>query len=224
MKIHKINQTSFGWRDTTHKEIVATVLKDYPNLQQYEPLLEKFVQQPDYDEIGLSSNTHFYFPPKGSETEKSYIDIDGKHNAFFCYISHVAYMQYYIKTGDMPKAFEQAGRALHFLQDVSQPHHTHRGSTIEKAHEIEIHSEFEAFAQNNQEKFINSAMLSSPKQSSNDFNDIFIKTAEYSETSTIASEANKNDWNNLAQDGINNGVNATKEFINKLNSLLTQKT
>lgn len=221
MKIQKLDKTYFGWRDATHKEIVETVLKDYPNLQQYGPILEEFVQKPDFDEKGFKSNNHFYFPPKSFSVFKSFLDISGKSNAYAYYLKHVSIMQDCIEKGDIPTALEHAGRAMHFLQDVSQPHHSHRGNIIKKANERAVHSEFETFAKENQEQFLNS--LTCKNQHYDNFSDLFIKTANYSSNSKSASKENKDEWEQIAQNGINNAFSATKEFINKLNSLLTEK-
>lgn len=224
MKIQKANQTSFGWKDVTHKKLIDTALEDYPELQQYQPVLDKFVQRPDLDETGFKANKHFYFPSLEFGVFKSYLDFNGISNAYTCYTYHVTAMQDCVEKGNKAKALEHAGRAMHFLQDISQPHHTHSGNISKKASERSIHRKFETFVKDNQEKFISSVPSSSQKQVFKDFDDLFINTANYSASREPATKGNMNKWNNLAQDGINTALNATEVFMRKLNSLLNDKS
>lgn len=219
MKIQKTYNINFGWQSDTHKKVVEIALKDYPGLQPYESLLEDAVQKPDVNEKGFQYNKHFYFMSKN----KSFMDFNGKNNAYNSYMSHVTSMQDCIEKGDKDKAIEHAGRAIHFLQDVSQPQHTQWKNIFKKASERSVHEEFETFALDNQEKFIDSLSLSPEEKSPDNFSDLFTKTANCSANGESASRENKNNWNNIAQDGINNAFSVTKEFINKFNSLLVAK-
>ena len=89
----------------------------------------------------------------------------------------------------------------------------------EKAYEQKVHVEFENFVQNNQEKMF-PLLKSQNIQKYNDFDDIFMKTANYSANSDVATDENKNKWDDLAKDGLSNALAATKAFLDKFNSLI----
>ena len=50
---------------------------------------------------------------------------------------------------DIDLAIENAGRACHFLQDVSQPQHIEETTTLGKAIDLKIHTDFEDFTEKN---------------------------------------------------------------------------
>lgn len=220
MKINSINQATFGWKDVTHKKITETALKERTELKPYESDLAKFAQQPDFDETGFYSNLHFYYP---FAQQKSFYDPSGKDNAYGRYTYHADKMKKAINDKDPTAACEHAGRALHFLQDVSEQHHSHAGSMSEKATEQKVHIEFENFVQNNQEKMFPLLKPQNP-QKYDDFDDLFIKTANYSATSDFATEENKNKWDDIAKDGLSNSLVTTKMFLDKFNSLILEKS
>lgn len=219
MKIKTQYQMSFGWKDATHKKITETALKETPYLEQYQDALATYAQQPDFDETRIFSNTHFYFP---SAEKKSFFDPNGNENAYARYAYHVNEMSKSIDNNNIGDACEHAGRALHFLQDVTEQNHSHQGDILQKAQEQEIHIKFEDFAKDNQEKIF--MLLNPPKhQKDETFDDLFIKTANYSAKSDFATEENKNNWSDLAKDGLSNALGATKAFLDKFNSLLNQR-
>ncbi|MEI8128670.1 MAG: hypothetical protein WCG95_03530 [bacterium] len=219
MKINNQNQTSFGWKDVTHKKITEASLADTPELAKYQKDLVNFVQRPDFDENGVNSNSHFYFP---FAEKKSFSDSSGSDNAYGRYSYHVGQIKTSLENNDKQGAIEHAGRALHFLQDVSEQHHSHQGNLFQKAQEQNIHIEFEDFIKDNQDKIFKNI---APKQveGNKNFDDLFIKTAEYSARSDFATINNRDKWERLGQDGLSNAMHATREFLVKFNTLLKER-
>ena len=58
------SNVNFGWSCETHRQIIATAIKDLPEYKKYQKDLEYYVQRPDHDDIGFLANKHFYFGKK----------------------------------------------------------------------------------------------------------------------------------------------------------------
>jgi len=222
MKNNNQNEMSLECESYIHKRIVQVALSDNNRIKQYENVLKTFVQKPDFDETAFKSNNHFYYPFNKGKS-KSFMDFKGKQNAYSSYMNHVGNMQKCIEEKNIDNALEHAGRALHFLQDISEPHHSHKGNILQKIMEKAVHLEFEAYVRYNWEKFFGSLSQEIHSEKSNDFSDLFIKTAKHSANSDVATKRNKEDWDNIARDGLSNAVSATKEFVAMFDRLLVQK-
>lgn len=102
---------------------------------------------PDQDEIGLIIfNGHFY------HAEKKTNYMGSKNNtALTNTISHYDKAVAAAKSGDMTTAYEEIGRALHYLQDAGEPHHA---ANITAAQYYNVHGAFEEYADSNITKYV----------------------------------------------------------------------
>lgn len=74
---------------------------------------------------------------------------------------------------------DEAGRALHYLQDMTQPNHIDSGSIITKAKEAAVpHHRFEINAYDKQNNFYDN--YTPIEINANSFNDLFDKTVNIS--------------------------------------------
>lgn len=220
MKVNCVdNQTSFGWKYKTHKMITAKTLDEMPKLSKYKNILVDFVQKPDFDERGFKGNNHFYFTPTLFRPRESFLDITGRNNAASKFSEHVFYFEELIDK-DKKEAMEHAGRALHFLQDMTQPQHTERGTAFQKLRELSIHKEFENFTLRNQKFFINNAKPAKFDVEHDNIIDLFDEVVFHSEQGRQVRENNRKEWIGIAQTGISNAVHATKEFCGYISKFL----
>ena len=84
MKIQRTNNDiHFGLNSNTHRKITQKLIEEeYLKLQNFIPILITAVENPDFDELGFHSNTHFYYPFESYiKHRESNIDLDGLHNA-----------------------------------------------------------------------------------------------------------------------------------------------
>ena len=141
----------------------------------------------------------------------SYMDYNGKNNAKAAYLDHLDKIDNAIEDEDIDFAIENAGRACHFLQDVSQPQHIEETSTLGKAIDLKIHTDFEDFSEKHVNDFAKEfqADLSSRRHNIQLFQDTFTQTKE---TGKITRK-NEPDWNEISQKQFNIAVQATKEFL-----------
>lgn len=211
------NTLNFGWFYGTHKRVTRFALKKIPNLKQHQDQLEQFAQRPDFDEKGLFNNWHFYSPAQ----EKSFFDFDKKENAFAKYMGHVKTMLEGVKTNNISSYIEHAGRALHYLQDMTQPLHTQKGFVFNKILGLKLHMDFERFVKKNQEdcfgKYIDTPF---PDKS---FEDIFMDNVSFSIKSQLPTSKNRYAWEYIGRDGINQAIRSTKNFLEKLSNLIGEK-
>ncbi len=227
MKVNSVdNKTSFGWRFKTHEKITGIILEDFPKLEKYKNTITKFVTRPDFDERGFKGNNHFYYPPRGFRHRESFFDFFACNNAAARYTIHMYEFDRFVNR-DNQKAMEHAGRALHFLQDVTQPQHTERGTILKKWKDLKIHKEFENYTLDNQDKFISKALEGNAERGGwykdydyNDKDKLFNFQVAFSTAIPPANKENKLFWDYIAQYGITNAVEATKGFLNIVSSRL----
>lgn len=220
MKIRSVDsKTNFGWRYTTHKKITAQAVEELPKLKKYKDIIVEFVQKPDFDEQGFKGNNHFYFTPSLMHPRESFLDLTGRNNAAAKFSEHVFYFEELINK-DKNEAFEHAGRALHFLQDVTQPQHTERGTVFQKWKDLEMHKQFEKFASKNEDYFIGNAKPVKFELEPDNILDLFDEAVFHSERGKQVRKDNAGGWIDIAQTGISNAVQATKEFCAYLSSFL----
>lgn len=223
MKIQKTdNNPSFGLNTYTHSKIAKKLVEEeYPKLQKYIPILKYAVEKPDFDELGFHSNTHFYYPVESSlKPRESFFDFDGDHNARAKYNEHIdkffAASKYY-RFGEM---LEEAGRAKHFLDDMSVGLHVQRGNIFQKWKDQKMHHDFETYMYDNEDLFINNAKKSPVKFKTDDFDDIFMSVVNYSKNSEFPNDANRNRWSEIAQNTINVAIDASRVFFDKISEFL----
>lgn len=220
MKLNSFDSnTNFCWRYTAHRDITALAVDKTPKLKKYKNIFVKFAQKPDFDERGFQGNNHFYYTPQLFRPRESFLDITGRNNAAARFAKHLFYFEEFVGK-DNEKAFEHAGRAIHFLQDVTQPQHTERGTVYKKWQDLKLHKEFEEFAQQNQDTFIKNAKPAIFELETDDPSEIFDEVVFLSENGKQVRKNNKNEWYEIAQTGISNAIQATKVFCEYIASRL----
>lgn len=215
MHINNSDNTHFGWSDKTHRYILSKVIQEFPKLKKYEEILKEFVVRPDYNELGFVGNYHFYSPNTG----RSFLDYNGRNNAYSRYLLHVKKMfeAISIKERDF-KIMKHAGKALHFLQDMTQPHHSQQGFFFNKVIEVRTHINFETFAEKKLDEFLKD--LSQYTVEGKSVENIFAGNLTFASKTGIPTKANKEEWERIARESIIQAVNSTREFLTNLNSRL----
>lgn len=226
MNIERKNDVNFGWFYGTHKRVTRLVVKDFPKLALYRTALEEAAQKPDFYEAKKFSQSHFFSISK----KRSFLDFRKKSNALTNYQHHVSEMLLAIENKDKDTCIEQAGRALHYLQDIAQPQHSQRISILSKLVGLNTHLEFEGFAKRRQEgcftkydNHYNKTHIHRYKANSvipESFDDIFLKTAASSSKNEYPTRKNRYAWERIGRKGINDAIVATRLFIEKLNNSL----
>lgn len=219
MKIQKVdNNTTFGLNTYTHSKIAKKLVEEeYPKLQKYIPILKYAVEKPDFDELGFHSNTHFYYPVESFlKFRESFFDLDGLHNARAKYNEHIDKFfaaSKYFRFGEM---MEEAGRAKHFLDDMSVGLHVQRGNIFQKWRDKNMHRDFETYIYDNEDSLISNAKKSSVNYKTDDFDDIFMSVVNYSKNSEFPNNSNKNNWHEIAQNTINVAIDSSRVFFDKI--------
>lgn len=144
----------------------------------------------------------------------SYMDYNGKNNAKAAYLEHLDKIDNAIEDEDVDIAIENAGRACHFLQDVAQPQHIEETSTIGKAIDLKIHTDFEDFSEKHANEFADNFQpdITSRRHNIQLFQDTFSQTKD---TGKITRK-NEPNWNEISQKQFNIAVQATKEFLQNI--------
>lgn len=227
MNIQARNNINFGWHYKTHEHIVQTALKDFPQFQPYQDVFLSEVQKPDLDDIGFCANKHFYYAPESPNGTMSFFDTkDKSNNARSAYKTHVENIEEAIENDDKPSIMAQAARAIHFLQDMAQPQHTQKGSLLSKALDLKIHNDYESYTFKNQDTYRDEYFKSNPnttpphQSDSRTLGNLFEDTASDSQLGTQITRENQKNWTNIAQEQYNNAVNATKEFLTRLDFMM----
>lgn len=107
-----------------------------------------YCTKPDEDEIEGAYKYHFYNPG----TEKNFRGEDD--SALTRFIGHYFKAVYYYKAGNREAAFEELGRALHFLEDLNTPVHTNNQDLFDTAFNLAFHVSFEEKCVDVQDKVI----------------------------------------------------------------------
>lgn len=104
---------------------------------------------PDEDEIGVLVFAGHFYDPTTEENWAGQTDNTAKTNAHAHFVNAVhAY-----ENNDKAGAYEQLGRALHYLQDACQPMHASNYKNIPIFNET--HHDFEAFVDTRVETYVN---------------------------------------------------------------------
>ena len=216
------HNVSFGLNYNTHRKITQKLInEEYPKLQKYVSILKSSVEAPDFDELGVYCNTHFYFPVESYfRPRESFLDLDGEHNARSKFNTHIINFHEALKNFKFEKMLDQAGRAKHFLDDVCVGLHVQRGNAFRKWRDVPMHRDFETFIYENEDYFIKNAKKSPVKFKTGDFDDIFMSVVSYSQHSEFPNNANKNRWNEIAQNTINVVLDSSRVFFDKISEYL----
>lgn len=208
------NNVNFGWTCKTHRKITEFALEDFPKLLPAKKMFQDFVQRPDFDELGTLGNWHFY----SKSTKSSFVDFNKKSNALARYNEHVKELKEAAKDKNSPLFFEHAARALHFLQDMTQPHHTNKGLLFNKIFELRTHLRFEKFVQTRQYDYFEEYVRTTPQNST--FEQIFSNNVHSSLKNAVPFNKNSNIWNDIGQNRFNRAVDSTREFMTQLSELI----
>ena len=216
------NQINFGLNYNTHRKIAEKLIKEeFPKLQNYSPVIKKAVVDPDFDELGFHSNTHFYFPfDNWLKPRASFLDIDGSHNAYVKYTSHVGNSLEALKRGQFPVMAEEIGRAKHFLDDMCVGLHVKQGNFIQKWREMPVHAAFENFIHKHEDELIAKSSRSVADLKSDTFEDIFVSVVGHSKNTEMPTKDNVLHWDEIAQDTINLVLDSSRLFFAKVSDLL----
>lgn len=211
------DKTSFGWFYGTHKFVTRLALRPYSWLRMHQTMFDEFVVRPDLrlNERGLFGNRHFYC----LKTKGSFLDFNGKGNAHARYKFHVEQMLLAIENEDAFRIIKNAAKALHFLQDVTQPHHTQEGFFFNKVRHVGIHRRFEQFVKENQKSFLPEHIeyVNNPRE----FEDIFMDNVKFSSKVGIPVESNiETDWERIGKVSLEQAVKSTREFLSKVDELI----
>ena len=211
------NSTNFGHKYTIHKLVSGHEIKKFHKLSNKASAIEKYVQRPDFDEVGFGNN-HFYFQPTLFQPRESFLDFSGLNNALAKFNIHISEVE--------PKeplnsfSAEHVGRALHFLQDITQPQHTQRGNFMQKLLDRRLHRAFENFEAQNIYKYLANYNGSGADFNGETFEDLFMHHVKKSQEALPALRTNYRFWDEIAQKSVNNLVDATNEFFTLLSSFI----
>lgn len=223
MKVTKTqNDINFGFNYSTHRKIAQKLIEEeYPKLQKYAPTIKYAVVNPDFDELGFHSNSHFYYPEKKLlRFRESFFDFDGLHNARAKYNEHIDKFFAASKYCRFSEMAEEAGRAKHFLDDMSVGLHVQRGNIFQKWRDREMHKRFEDYIYDNEDVFIANSKKSPVKFITDDFDDIFVSVVDYSKNSEFPNNHNQQRWQVIAQNSVNAAMDASRVFLNKVSEFL----
>lgn len=209
---NSINPPTFGWVYPMHTNILKEAAKTLPIDDKILKIMSKSVQQPDFDEAFLFWQRHFYYP---TQKRKSFLDFTRTHNAKQTYLKHLREMDEDIKNkASATEIFDKAGRALHYLQDITQPNHTDAGGIIAKALARKALRQFEIETLDKQHEIF--ATVNPITLHSKNFEDLFDMTLQISHKNKVPTEENRTEWTIIAQRGVTNAVMATKKFLELL--------
>ncbi|MCM1265448.1 MAG: hypothetical protein NC200_04540 [Candidatus Gastranaerophilales bacterium] len=126
-----------------------------------------------------------------------------------------------LRNTDKEAAKEHAGRAIHYLQDISQPQHIEKGNVLQKAIERPAHKKFEQYSCERRHHLIRQAHKSNEQIYATSFSQLFNNTLSISSEMEVPTMKNKSNWSNIAQQGYNIALSATKKFIEMFDKILS---
>lgn len=156
-------------------------------------------------------NTANIFKKITNNNTASFMDFNGKNNAKAAYYEHLDKIDEAIEHEDDEATIENAARACHFLQDITQPQHIQETSAFGKAIDLKIHTDYEKFADDEAETCAQyfTPEIRNPRSCTQLFNDNF------QETKDVGKITRKNEpyWDEITQQQFNLAVQSTKEFL-----------
>ncbi len=138
-----------GGTNYTHQYITSTALsilakdKNISQFKTYSDTILMGSDKPDEDETSEAFAGHFYNPYTG----KNYLG-NANNTALTNFSKHYSTAVSQYKSRSYNSAFDELGRALHYLQDVSEPHHASNLIAV-----ITNHGDFEEYANENRTKY-----------------------------------------------------------------------
>lgn len=217
MQIQSINRQSFGWNTQTHIGMTLLALKDSGLEPEDMKQLAKYSVMPDFvkSEEGYHHNTHFFYP-YGKDKSFGRGGNEG-NNAFERFKAH---LQSALATHKKTEFLKHTGYAMHFLQDVSMPLHTEPGGLVKKIRDYYLHKNFECGEKYGATPALDKLADGYKPDKNLHFSsliDLFVSTAEFSQKPRFqVSRFNKRDWFKIQQECFNRGVDASREFFEKM--------
>ncbi len=208
-------QTNFKWNKTTHLEMTMLALQNSSIDDITKRQVARYAQMPDFakTELGYHNNTHFFFP---NSKKKSFGPDSDKLNAFSQFKEH---LQQAMLSEAKEEVLKKLGYALHYLQDMSVPLHTEPGGLIHKILKYKLHGNFERGKKYGATAHLD-ILTQNFKAEDLEYSsilDLFTKTAEYSQNPEFkVKRFNKKNWISIQQACFNRGVNASREFLEKV--------
>jgi len=146
----------------------------------------------------------------------SFMDYNGRNNAKAAYEDQIEIMENAIEDEDDEFAIQNAARACHFLQDIAQPQHIEETSTLGKAIDLKIHTDYEKFAEKHADKFTKNVMPvdREPRKNMQLFADTFSSTKSLGKIT----RDNEPYWDRITQRQFDLAVQATKEFLQNVST------
>lgn len=212
------NNINFGHKTIVHSLLVADNIAKFPKLKTHSHVFSEGVKRPDYDERGCGGNSHFYFKPTLLTPRESFLDFAGNQNAFSKYLFHV---EDFLSQEQVNTFFlDHASRALHFLQDMSQPQHTQRGNFVKKYVDWSMHRKYEVMELTNVAKYMKDSKSDWADYKGSDFEDLFMHTVDKSHKIEPASKSNRSKWDDIAQKSFNLMQDTTNQFFTYLSDII----
>ncbi len=185
-------------------------------LKHEEPKDEKTVSFTDklkaFGTFSLGAlNTATVFKKISNNNALSFMDFNGKNNAKAAYYDHLDKIDMAIEDEDDDATIENAARACHFLQDVTQPQHIQETSAVGKAIDLKIHTDYERFA----EDIIDDCAKNYVTEIRNPRSCTQLFQNNFEETKDVGKITRKNEpyWDEITQQQFNLAVQSTKEFL-----------
>lgn len=141
----------------------------------------------------------------------SFMDYKGNNNAKSAYKEQIELMDNAIEDEDEDLAIQSAARACHFLQDIAQPQHIEENSTLGKAIDLKIHTDYEKFAEKNADNLMQKINIVD-KKPRNDIQ-LFVDTFSSTKNNDKITKENKQKWGEITEHQFNLAVQATREFL-----------
>lgn len=183
---------------------------------------EKFEKEPVEEFVGLGNKPvsggllNVFSKIFKSDNSVSFMDFSGRNNAKAAYEDQIDLTDEAIEDEDDMLAIQNAARACHFLQDMTQPQHTEETSAFGKALDLKIHTDYEKYAEENLDTFANNCKTTvrNPRNSKQLFADTFAATKSIG---NITRE-NEPNWSEITQKQFNLAVQSTKEFLQNVSN------
>ncbi len=200
------NSPAFGWTPATHKRLFLEANKSV-KLDKYSDGFSKAVVLPDYDDFSYLGRKHFYNPSNG----RSYLDPKGINNARNSYDMYIGSVKSISNRHNPSNIVDSLGRALHYLQDVTQPMHIIDTNFLRRLADMRVYGHFETNAFEFEEKFIKNAkpVVFEDRY----FYDLFNSVIDRVRGITVPTAYNKPSWNIITQNSFNVALGASKRFL-----------
>lgn len=137
-----------AFNSATHRYVTETSLKSISQINEdslyfdkddenYWKTIEDYSLKPDEDEIEGAFKNHFYNP----STQKNFMG--EKISACTKCVSHFNKAIEYYLNNNKPKAYEELGRSIHFMEDLNTPVHTGYEAYTDVVFKFPLHVRFE---------------------------------------------------------------------------------